>query len=64
MNSKEAQNALEQMLAQSLTNRLTELGAPTDKAQAATSQMDFITLRAHLGRTEDELKQQLNELFS
>lgn len=63
MNSKEAQNALEVMLAQSLSNRLTELGANTEAAQKATAQMDFDTLRGHLGRTPEDLKQQLATLF-
>lgn len=63
MNSKEAQSALEIMLAQSLTNRLTELGANTEKAQAATAKMDFNTLRGHLSRTPEDLQQQLAALF-
>lgn len=63
MNSKESQKALEIMLMKSLSNRLHSLGADLTKAAQTVNQLDFDDIRAHYGRTDEDLKAQFANLF-
>ena len=63
MNSKEGQSALEIMLMVSLASKLHSLGAPQALAEKVVEDMDFNDVRAHLTRTEEDLKAQFPTLF-
>lgn len=63
MNSKQGQNALELMLIESLAKKLQTLGASEAAAKNAVQALDFNDVRAHLTRTDADLKQQFASLF-
>lgn len=63
MNSKEGQSALEIMLMEGLVTKLVDLGANKDAAEKAVENLDFLDIRAHVTRTEDDLKAQFASLF-
>ncbi len=56
MNSKEAQNDLERMIAKSLESRLCGLGITEEDAQNALHLLDFDDIRLLLSCSDDELR--------
>ena len=63
MNSKEGQSALEIMLMGSLAAKLVSLGANQAAAEKAVENLEFTDVRAHLTRTEADLKAQFAALY-
>ena len=51
------------MLMESLASKLHSLGAPLALAEKVVEDMDFNDVRAHLTRTEEDLKAQFPTLF-
>ncbi len=63
MNSKEGQSALEIMLMESLVAKLVGLGANKAHAEQIVENLDFNDVRAHLTRTDEDLKEKLANAF-
>ncbi|MDO4434024.1 MAG: phosphoribosyl-ATP pyrophosphatase [Alysiella sp.] len=63
MNSKEGQSALETMLMESLIQKLKNLGADISHTQHTIQTLEFNEIRAHLTRTDEDLKAQFPNLF-
>lgn len=63
MNSKEAQNDLERMVAKSLENRLCELGTSEEVAQNTLHVLEFDEIRGLLSCSDEDLRSQFAHLF-
>lgn len=64
MNSKEAQNDLERMVASSLELRLGKLGVSEAVAQEVLHHLDFDAIRGYLSMSEEELKTEFAHLLA
>ncbi|GEM_PF-5369719 len=63
MNSKEAQNDWERMIAKSLESRLCGFGATEEEAQNALHLLDFDDIRLLLSCSDDELRSKFAYLY-